>query len=1201
VTGYEIFEGDTLVATVAGNVQGYLINSLTTGRGYIFTIQAGNATGAWSTNGPTTSLVAGVPTLSVASPPPLDQTVTGSVASIASFLYAGPHPVQLSLATAIAPLRTVVLQGRTLDNHSNPLPGVAVTVADHPEYGYTVSRSDGHYDLVVNGGGTLTLSFDMAGLLSAERSQRVPWARFVRVEDVALIALDTAVTQVDLSGNVSSVQVARATPTQDSRGTRQATMMIAPGTTAQIALPSGEMQSLTMAHVRATEYTAGANGPAQMPADLPATSAYTYAAALTTDEADAVQASQVLFSQPVAVYLENFLSFKVGAHVPSGYYSTTTHAWIPSVDGRVVQVLSITGGVATVDVDGTGQPATDAELTTLGISTAELSSVGSLYAAGQTLWRVPVKHFTPWDYNQGGDPPPNACAPNQSPSLCSSSSGSGSGSGSGSSSGSSSGSGSGSGSSSGGDNPGPPLPQNPPTSCPDTTQQCIVDIEEQILGEQVAVGGTPFTLNYRSDRTPGYKSQYSLNIPLTGPTVPGPLQAVQLEVDVAGEQFTQTFGPGTNQNYLYTWDGNDGYGRPVNGSQTVSVRLGYTYTRDYTDESEVTANITQYGSQFGHYTYFGAPVTTSGTGPSAQITLWYYWNSTLGGLGQGNQSDGLGGWSLSVHHTYSLVDHSIYFGDGSKRSVDTLPPIVTPIAGQAGQNGLPGDGIPASQALINAPSSVAVGPDGTIYFLDGGTARLRAITPDGIINTVYTFGGLGATVRGPTAIAVGPDGLLYVTTGGGVMRRNSDGTWAQFAGYGYCPDTCADSFGLAGFGTPALGACIPWTITGLAFAPDSSLYLAGAPSSCVIGLPLGVELMRITTDGYLWHVVGQTSSATQPVASATPLGDAYLVGSSLNNYYDPTLYPHVAVGNDGTVYMNDGYEVRSISPQGMFGTIAGNGSETGGGPSADGVSALQAGFLPDVTAVDPSGTVIFVDKSAYNGPRVKAVPPDGLLETIMGNGNFTVPEPTNAQQATTTALDVLGTSLDGIALAPDGTLVIEEQEGYIRRVLPAIQGDPVAGYVIADADGSKVYLFDGSGRHLSTKDALTGTTIYAFAYDGAGHLSSVTDVNGDTTTIGRDGSGNPTLIANAFGQVTTLSVGTDGYLSRIQDAAGSTYSYVYGSTGLLATTTTPRGGQYVYTYDLQGRLLRNVEPNGGGSAYAASSSRTRSRDRRVIA
>jgi hypothetical protein len=203
------------------------------------------------------------------------------------------------------------------------------------------------------------------------------------------------------------------------------------------------------------------------------------------------------------------------------------------------------------------------------------------------------------------------------------------------------------------------LPQNPPTSCPDTTQQCIVDIEEQILGEQVAVGGTPFTLNYRSDRTPGYKSQYSLNIPLTGPTVPGPLQAVQLEVDVAGEQFTQTFGPGTNQNYLYTWDGNDGYGRPVNGSQTVSVRLGYTYTRDYTDESEVTANITQYGSQFGHYTYFGAPVTTSGTGPSAQITLWYYWNSTLGGLGQGNQSDGLGGWSLSVHHTYSLEHRSV--------------------------------------------------------------------------------------------------------------------------------------------------------------------------------------------------------------------------------------------------------------------------------------------------------------------------------------------------------------------------------------------------------------------------------------------------------------------------------------------------------------------------------------------------------------
>src|SRR2546422_5776349 len=82
------------------------------------------------------------------------------------------------------------------------------------------------------------------------------------------------------------------------------------------------------------------------------------------------------------------------------------------------------------------------------------------------------------------------------------------------------------------------------------------------------------------------------------------------------------------------------------------------------------------------------------------------------------------------------------------------------------------------------------------------------------------------------------------------------------------------------------------------------------------------------------------------------------------------------------------------------------------------------------------------------------------------------------------------------------------------------------------------YLFNLSGQHLRTVDALTGVVRYQFAYDGAGRLLSITDRNGNVTTIDHDGSGNPTAIVGAFGQRTLLAVNADGYLNRITSPAG---------------------------------------------------------------
>ena len=73
--------------------------------------------------------------------------------------------------------------------------------------------------------------------------------------------------------------------------------MFKQGTTALMKLPGGAMQGLDKLHVRATEFTVGANGPNAMPGDLPGNSAYTYAAAYTLDEAVAAKALETTFSR----------------------------------------------------------------------------------------------------------------------------------------------------------------------------------------------------------------------------------------------------------------------------------------------------------------------------------------------------------------------------------------------------------------------------------------------------------------------------------------------------------------------------------------------------------------------------------------------------------------------------------------------------------------------------------------------------------------------------------------------------------------------------------------------------------------------------------------------------------------------------------------------------------------------------------------
>jgi hypothetical protein len=347
--------------------------------------------------------------------PPISLDVPTDLGASTSFLYSGDNPVQVGVVSGtIEMTRAAVLRGHVYTRQMAPAPGVVVEVMDHPELGHTMSRDDGAYDLAVNGGGPLVLRYTKDGYLPMERKVVAPWQDFQDVDDVALVPLDPHVTIIS-SFSADPMQVARSSVISDSDGARRDTLMFAAGTSAIITLPTGISQTLTTYHVRSTEYTVGNSGPDAMPGELPPTSGYTQASEFSVDEAVAVGAKEVGFSQPVVSYLENFLDFPVGITVPVGYYDKTESQWIASDGGLVVMVLTATGGLANLDIDGQGNPATPAELATLGVSDVERAKLALLYQPGQSLWRIMVHHFSPWDRNWSFGPPDLAEAPTGTP------------------------------------------------------------------------------------------------------------------------------------------------------------------------------------------------------------------------------------------------------------------------------------------------------------------------------------------------------------------------------------------------------------------------------------------------------------------------------------------------------------------------------------------------------------------------------------------------------------------------------------------------------------------------------------------------------------------------------------------------------------------------------------------------------------------
>ncbi|KAM9105144.1 teneurin-2 isoform 1-T2 [Megaptera novaeangliae] len=106
----------------------------------------------------------------------------------------GDNPFNSSLVSLI--------RGQVVTTDGTPLIGVNVSFVKYPKYGYTITRQDGTFDLIANGGASLTLHFERAPFMSQERTVWLPWNSFYAMDTLVMKTEENSIPSCDLSGFV---------------------------------------------------------------------------------------------------------------------------------------------------------------------------------------------------------------------------------------------------------------------------------------------------------------------------------------------------------------------------------------------------------------------------------------------------------------------------------------------------------------------------------------------------------------------------------------------------------------------------------------------------------------------------------------------------------------------------------------------------------------------------------------------------------------------------------------------------------------------------------------------------------------------------------------------------------------------------------------------------------------------------------------
>ena len=333
----------------------------------------------------------------------------------------------------------------------------------------------------------------------------------------------------------------------------------------------------------------------------------------------------------------------------------------------------------------------------------------------------------------------------------------------------------------------------------------------------------------------------------------------------------------------------------------------------------------------------------------------------------GGDSDGKKSSSFTLNAPAGLAvaaDGRLYVADDANHRVLVVEPdgSVGYAAGTAG-DGLLGDGKPALESALDAPTDVAVDVEGALYIADSQGHQVRMVNADGLLVTVAGAsegdangdGGLAVDTKLglPAHIALGIDGTLFISDleTHRVRAVTKQGVIRTVAG--------SDTAGFSGDGGLATKALLDSPL-GLAVDGDGVLYIADSGNS---------RIRAVDTAGNINTIAGT--------------GDAGFSGdggpATAAKLSTPT---DVAVGPADKLYIADANNnrIRVVDlAGGNISTFAGSGTS---GFSGDGGPATQAELNnPSAVAVHSDGTV-YITESLNN--RIRKVSTGNLITTLVG-------------------------------------------------------------------------------------------------------------------------------------------------------------------------------------------------------------------------
>jgi sugar lactone lactonase YvrE len=323
--------------------------------------------------------------------------------------------------------------------------------------------------------------------------------------------------------------------------------------------------------------------------------------------------------------------------------------------------------------------------------------------------------------------------------------------------------------------------------------------------------------------------------------------------------------------------------------------------------------------------------------------------------------------------------------------------------------------------------AASAGCGDAILFLGETPARMRLVAGvPGERGSIVGTDGLDSRFQGVQGAAVAADGSVYLADASParILRLRRDGTLELLYDLRDCPSSCIRAPG------------------DLALDPQGRLLIADAAAR---------RVWRMDAAGGAYEPYAGDGSATD-----APDGTGRLEGGLLT----PT---GVAVAPDGTVYIADGgaRRIRSVSTEGVLGTVAGTGDA---GDDGDGGPAAAARFERPVRLALLDG-LLFVSDSASH--RVRAVNlAAGTIDGVAGSGApgfFGDGGPAEAARLRSPV---------GLALADDGaTLFVADRDNHRVRVVDRTSG------VIQTFAGDGGTEFTGDGRAAGSTSLAAPTAV----------------------------------------------------------------------------------------------------------------------------